>query len=339
MFPVLSEVRHQLQAVITRLRGDMPHIRMGVIAHGDYCDAASSYVTRICDFTTDVSALCAFVRNVGRTCGGDFDECYELVLRQTRTELSWCADAVKSLVLVGDATPHEASYPLNDERIDWRTEGRLLKQDGVRVYAVQAMDWPESTSFYRELATLTDGFHLRLDQFASMPDFMLAICYREGGTATLQAYEGEVRARGMNRELHRLFDALSNRDTVYEGGTDETENLTSVPASRFQVLSVDARCSIRDFVERNELLFSPGRGFFEFTKPEKISGRKEVVLVEKSTGDMFTGREACGMIGAGGDGKIKPVALYKFRVFVQSTSYNRVLVPGTGFLYEVDTSH
>ena len=31
-----------------------------------------------------------------------------------------------------------------------------------------------------------------------------------------------------------------------------------------------------------------------------------------------------------------PVALDKYRVFVQSTSPNRKLVGGTGFLYEVD---
>ena len=52
---------------------------------------------------------------------------------------------------------------------------------------------------------------------------------------------------------------------------------------------------------------------------------------------MFTGTEACRLIGAGDPKKIKPSSLYKYRVFVQSTSYNRVLVPDTGFLYEVDS--
>jgi hypothetical protein len=53
---------------------------------------------------------------------------------------------------------------------------------------------------------------------------------------------------------------------------------------------------------------------------------------------MFTGPEACRLIGAGDSRKIQPAALEEFRVFVQSTSYNRVLVDGTGFLYEVDSS-
>ena len=54
---------------------------------------------------------------------------------------------------------------------------------------------------------------------------------------------------------------------------------------------------------------------------------------------MFTGPEACHVIGAGGTAKIKPTSLEKWRVFVQSTSYNRVLMPNTGFLYEVDPDH
>jgi len=34
--------------------------------------------------------------------------------------------------------------------------------------------------------------------------------------------------------------------------------------------------------------------------------------------------------------RIKPASLEKFVVFVQSTSYNRKLISGTRFLYEVE---
>jgi hypothetical protein len=37
--------------------------------------------------------------------------------------------------------------------------------------------------------------------------------------------------------------------------------------------------SIKDFVQMNSLVFKTGRGFYEFTKPEVISHKKEVVLV------------------------------------------------------------
>lgn len=64
-------------------------------------------------------------------------------------------------------------------------------------------------------------------------------------------------------------------------GSGESEGLTPVTPSRFQVLDVDERCDIRSFVQKNSLIFKPGQGFYEFTKPEKISDKKEVVLVDK----------------------------------------------------------
>ena len=43
------------------------------------------------------------------------------------------------------------------------------------------------------------------------------------------------------------------------------------------------------------------------------------------------------MVGAGGSSDdINPGSFDKWRVFIKSTSYKRVLLPRTGFLYEVD---
>ena len=81
------------------------------------------------------------------------------------------------------------------------------------------------------------------------------------------------------------------------GGGERSDGLVAVDPSRFQVLHVEARSSIKDFVLENSLIFKTGRGFYEFTKPEIISHKKEVVLVDRATGDMFTGREAAEMIG------------------------------------------
>jgi hypothetical protein len=73
-------------------------------------------------------------------------------------------------------------------------------------------------------------------------------------------------------------------------------------------------------------------------KTETIQGHKEIVLMDKATGDLFTGEDARDMLGLPRDStaRIKPAALDKYVVFVQSTSYNRKLVGGTRFLYEVD---
>eukprot|EP00092_Neocalanus_flemingeri_P008093 GFUD01008733.1.p1 GENE.GFUD01008733.1~~GFUD01008733.1.p1 ORF type:complete len:520 (-),score=147.42 GFUD01008733.1:102-1661(-) len=342
MYACLGEVRRGIKQAIQRLKAEVPGIRIAIIAHGDYCDAHSSYVTKIQDFSEDEKTLCKFVENVGATGGGDADECYELVLREARTKLAWSLGSIRSLVMIGDCNPHGPNYPLNKQKINWKTECGQLKDEEIRIYAVQALNRKEATSFYRDLATLTDGFHLRMDQFSSIVNFMMAICFREEGGETLDAYESEVKTggKGMNRELHRLFDTLQGRtsDDTFDSSA-RPDGLVPVNPSRFQVLDVPEKCSIKEYVQSNSLIFSAGRGFYEFTKPETISNKKEVVLIDKTTGDMFTGQEAFDMIGAGGSTKIKPTAFESWRVFVQSTSYNRVLMGGTGFLYEVDVEH
>lgn len=118
-------------------------------------------------------------------------------------------------------------------------------------------------------------------------------------------------------------------------GDERLDGLVAVTEGRFKILQVPKKCTIKQFVLSNNLEFKCGRGFYEFTKPEIISYKKEVVLIEKSSGKMFTGRDACKMIGAGSGIRIPPTTFDSWRVFVQSTSYGRNLMGGTGFLYEV----
>ena len=53
---------------------------------------------------------------------------------------------------------------------------------------MQALNNSMSTSFYRSLADLTCGYHLHLDQFASIVDFLMAICFNEQSMDKLQVY-------------------------------------------------------------------------------------------------------------------------------------------------------
>jgi len=150
---------------------------------------------------------------------------------------------------------------------------------------------------------------------------------------TLLDYDDPELISRSRRSLPRS-DYLEATKT-FSGANEKPESLEAVPEDRFKILQVPKKCTIKQFVLSNNLEFKCGRGFYEFTKPEIISHRKEVVLVEKSSGRMFTGRDACRMIGAGSGIRIPPTAFKTWRVFVQSTSYGRCLVANTGFLYEV----
>jgi hypothetical protein len=94
MYPCLTQVRRNCKDTAKRLFGDIEGLRMGVIAHGDYCDAGSSYVTKILDLTDDVKKVTSFIDKVEPTGGGDSPECYELVLHQART-LKWTSGKSK----------------------------------------------------------------------------------------------------------------------------------------------------------------------------------------------------------------------------------------------------
>lgn len=338
MRPCIAQVQRQVEDAFTPLFKEIPKLKVGVGANGDYCDRKTSYVTKRLGLTTDLHELTKFVRNVGYTGGGDAAECYELVLHEA-LEYDWSMNANKVLVLIGDDVPHPVTDAQNTNRLDWRVQARKLHDAGVVVYPVQCLSKAYATPFYRELATMTGGYHLELDQFSEIVDLLRAICYKQVGNDQLQRYEETVaRAGRMNRTLDRAFGTLAGRkkSTRYAGTV--APKFTPVPPGRFQILQVDDSQDIQSFVESNDLMFQKGRGFYEFMKTETIQENKEVVLRDKSTGDMFTGDAARQLIGlpTGVRGKLKPVHLDAYDVFVQSTSYNRKLISGTRFLYEVD---
>jgi len=338
MYPCLTQVRRNVEETVRRLMRDIPGLRVAIIAHGDYCDAGRPYVTKVFDFSNNVEAICRFVRNVEATGGGDSPECYELVLNEVRA-LKWLAGNKKALVMIGDDVPHWPNYPGNKKRIDWRNELKLLLEAGIHVYGVHAMPGirQHSKSFYQEIARVTKGYYLTLDQFAAITDIIFAICYQQGGESQLNSFREEVkRERRMSRNMVFVFQTLG--DETVMASVDRSDGLIPVPAGRFQVLRVDEDQAIRDFILDQGLAFKKGRGFYEFTKTETIQHYKEVILVDDSTGDMFSGEEARRMIGLpeGSNARIKPVIPAGYTVFVQSTSVNRKLKTGTRFLYEVE---
>jgi hypothetical protein len=333
MYPCLTQVRRKIKNTVTRLIDEIPLIKIGIIAHGDYCDEGSTYVTKIFNISGDVDAICDFVQNVEPTGGGDAPECYELVLHESQS-LSWSKSATKSLVLIGDDIPHPPAH--NPKKLNWRKELDKLAEADITVYGVQALNRPHATPFYQELAEKSGGFHINLDQLSYISDLFLAVCYQQSSNDQLQAYEQEVIDQGrMNRGLNKIFNTMMNREaTSYY----ESADLRAVSPGRFQILEVEQDISIKAFVLENGLSFKVGRGFYEFTKTETIQAQKEIILMDRATGDLFEGGAAREMLGLPMDAtiRIKPSNLEKYVVFVQSTSANRKLIGKTRFLYEVE---
>lgn len=328
----IRQVRRDVEHTIKTLLEKIPGIRIGVIAHGDYCDEGSTYVTRTCDLTRDLATLTDFIKNKATdTGGGDFPECYELCLRDVQS-FEWKDSSIKRLVMIGDAIPHEKTG--NPFSIDWKEEAHKLKDSNISVYSVHCMNNKDSKKFFTNLASITSGLYMQLCNFDSIVSFISAICYKQHSDEQLQQYEQEITDNGqMTREVKNMINIISGK--VPETVVTDTD-LYTVPAGRFQVCPVgDTKIAIKAFVLEQRLPFKVGRGFYEMTKKEKVSDKKEIVLRAKN-GDFFSGdhaKELAKEVIAHGD----PDLLEDYKVFIQSTSANRVLMPNTLFLYEMVT--
>jgi hypothetical protein len=91
---------------------------------------------------------------------------------------------------------------------------------------------------------------------------------------------------------------------------------------------------IRDVVEAaTGKTYKKGEAFYELTKTEEVQPQKNLVIVDKDTGTAYSGSDARQMLGLPHDYiKVKPVDHPKYRIFVQSTSVNRKLIPNTAVL-------
>ena len=335
MSPCIREARFKVKESLGKLFSTIPDLKVGIIAHGDYCDGINA-ISKI-DFTDDMDALINFVNVAPNTDGGDSDEFYEYIFHIAQ-DFSW-RDGNKAFMFIADAQPHGVGYKYggNVFQYDWRTEARKLGELGVNVYAIQALGRGYNNAFYDTVAGYGNGKKLNLNQFADAVETITAVCYHQVGM--LDEYKNElVSSFKMNRNLANLFKDL---DAVVEDGAytrKDSSGLIPVPPARFQILSVPVTTDIKTFVLNSGVAFRKGRGFYQFTKSEMVQEHKEVVLRNRNTGDMFTCSEARNFIGLpfGERGKIRPKFFDEYEVYIQSTSANRKLMPNTKFLYEND---
>jgi hypothetical protein len=151
---------------------------------------------------------------------------------------------------------------LSSERIDWREECGKLKGGNVKVYAVQCQKNGDATKFFTELANLTDGCHLELNEFRAITDMFLGVCYREAAEFQLQRHpealadlgDGED-ARIMRPEaLVKFSDAemLSIHSAIHAGSASVqiggTSHLIAVGHSGCRFVRVDGVT----FIEQNK---------------------------------------------------------------------------------------
>lgn len=219
MYSYLDSVRAALGGLISDLSAKAARhgvsLRMGVIAHGDYCDKASTYVIKylpLLDVSDPAASakLSAFVAGVEQTGGGDAPECYELALQKALTEMGWAPASARVMVIVGDDLPHEPGYSCNGftNALDWRITLSKLAAAQVRIFSVQAGSNARADPFWNRLAEETQGKRLPVKSIATIKDLVLAASVREMGDAAYDEVGKELRAKGCSREVEIVYESI-----------------------------------------------------------------------------------------------------------------------------------
>lgn len=335
MSTVRREVRRKVSELVNTLFEVNPLSRIAIIYHNDYVDRDPIYIM---DFTTDKNKIISFV-NGDSSCGGaSAKECYEYVLHEFRN-LSWQSEN-RVGILIGDELPHEKGS-MADGRYkviyDWREECNKLAEMSVKVYGIQALSNRYASHFYEQISTLTGGQKLDLKQFSHITQYITAISHQQSGT--LDEYQKSSSEFSTNLSLKTMFSKLK-RTLSAESEREFLE--ATILASKFQVLDVLEKTKIKAFVENTGIKYRKGKGYYQLIMSELIQADKEVLFVDKETGETIMDTTWCRVqmgLPYGTKGKVNPKNLdcaKKYDIFVQSNSYTRDLDPGTKFLYELD---
>ncbi|MEU9132450.1 vWA domain-containing protein [Kitasatospora sp. NPDC048540] len=151
---------------------------------------------------------------------------------------------------------------------------------------------------------------------------------KSAATSFLRGREKGVRG---TRNLFAMGQDLSTADV--------SANLDALDTGTYRLVPVDRPLPIRDFVTGAGHAYRTGCAFYELSKREKIQASKQLAVAEKDpatgrmTGRVFSGPAARRLLGLpAAETTVKPGDNPAFTVFVQSTSVNRKLVPGTELL-------
>ncbi len=129
-------------------------------------------------------------------------------------------------------------------------------------------------------------------------------------------------------EIQKNLESLKFKDFNLSDITTKTKD--KIPGA--------TKVEIKPFVEQVlKVPFVKGKSFYQLQKLEEIQETKAVCVRDKRNGRVYTGdaaRELIGLpTGKCGTVKAKPDGSGTYEVFIQSTSTNRVLTPGTKFIY------
>lgn len=143
-------------------------------------------------------------------------------------------------------------------------------------------------------------------------------------TATTSFYQARKSGIRSSTSLFQL-KAISTDDI--------RRNLSPLQYYQYSVFDVPADSRIDEFVIDRTGKYDLGSSYYQLTKTETIQPQKQLAVMLKSGGAVYTGANARKLLGLPDEHvKVKPTDHPSYDIFVQSTSLNRKLIRGTKLL-------
>ena len=159
----LRFLQSELDSIVTEIRRSHPGVEVRV-ALVPYRDTTDDYTVRRIDFTGDIAAALARLSQQSAGGGGDYEEAMDQAL-STAAGLSWRDDAVKVMLLVADAPPHD-----NDVRETWLS-ALQVRSRGVHIVSLAASGVGDRTEFLmRAMSAVTQARYLFLTDDSGVGD-------------------------------------------------------------------------------------------------------------------------------------------------------------------------
>lgn len=202
MAPCINQVRQKLRDLVEVMSADIPGLKIGLIAHGDYCDGDNAVLSL--DLTDDLEKIMQFISTTPNVSGGDAPECYEYAL-QTARKMSWPKEG-GSVILIGDDQPHEPNektkfnaqtYPNNPDNIDWKDEVQKLLELNVKVFPMQCLynqSRREVNQFWENISQISGTPLLMLESFDDSANTLEAVAYASSGDVAYAGYKSKFSA-------------------------------------------------------------------------------------------------------------------------------------------------
>ena len=147
----IQDTIFDVAAQIDALPGN-PSARYGLVT---YRDRGDSYVTRINDFTPDVTEFSRNLDMVRAGGGGDYPESLNEGFHNALHDVEWRgAEAVKLIFLVADAPPH-LDYA---QDFDYAVEMDTAARRGIKIFPIASSGLDDQGEYiFRQIAQYTQG--------------------------------------------------------------------------------------------------------------------------------------------------------------------------------------